>query len=290
MSSDEFSDSVDVFDAIREHVEESRYIAAKRLLDEVEDISVIPPDIPVELIELVHSQMTAIEGGDEDRWSLVKEDQDIGTYFCRPLDEEATTISVKVEATLPVSLLTAMALIHEVDLMPLWLMKNAGEMIKLLDVRKLRKPKVFDLVMYVRTQPPWPISEREQCNHYRGVDCLDEERQRVGILCHPLDDEIIPDHKPGAIRAKILEPSGFVFERVSEQVTKLRMVYTIDPWIGYVPDWLIGLFLGLIAPRILGAVQAGTEVVEREEFQERINDASNTFFVKLKQRMSQFQS
>jgi hypothetical protein len=96
------------------------------------------------------------------------------------------------------------------------------------------------------------LGEREQCNHYQGVDCLDENPRHIGILCHPLPDEVIEDSPPGITRLKVFEPSGFIFDYVTPTSTKLRMVYTVDPWIGRVPEWLISFFLGLIAPRISG--------------------------------------
>jgi len=281
--------SIDEFDVIRTHILESRYLAAKRLLDKL-DRTVIPTDIPLDEVHLVQSQMSAIEGFDdlEDRWTHLKHEDGVDTFFCRPSGSDSSILSVKVEATLDVPVMTCMSLIHEVDLFPNWMMKNTNGMVRMVDARLLRKPKVFDLVAYLRTQPPWPLSEREQCNHYRGVDYLDETPKRIGILCHPLPDEAIPDHIPGATRMKIFEPSGIIFEPISAKTTKLRIVYTIDPWMGYIPDWLIGIFLGFIAPRIIAAVQSGSEIVQSEDFQVRIQDIQSPYYSKLKLRLPDF--
>jgi hypothetical protein len=129
----EFADPVDIFDTVRDYIQGSRYLAAKRLLDDVTDKATIPTDIPIDEVDLVYSQMNTIVGLSDtaDRWTFIKSEGGVDTYFCRPDGDSSSKLSVKVEAAIDVSVMTCMSLIHEVDLFPNWIMKNAMGMVKL---------------------------------------------------------------------------------------------------------------------------------------------------------------
>lgn len=241
----------------------------------------LPSEIPFdEIKEMMHLLDKIGVLSDSSDWKQVHESPGLSTFY-RRYPDFSSQLSVKIDCTLEVCAMTLLSLIHEIDLLPLWFPTSA--FVQLLEARTVRKPSPVELVIYVRTRPPWPLQEREQCNHYKGIDCLDDGY--IAILCNSLADEIVPDAAPGAVRNIVMPPSGIIIRPVNQDHTRLEVVYTVDPRIPFVPEWLLNLVLGSIATSIVDVLKNSAAIVERDEYQTRINDPENAYYNHLRSRM-----
>eukprot|EP00238_Polyblepharides_amylifera_P004678 CAMPEP_0196583682 /NCGR_PEP_ID=MMETSP1081-20130531/44317_1 /TAXON_ID=36882 /ORGANISM="Pyramimonas amylifera, Strain CCMP720" /LENGTH=293 /DNA_ID=CAMNT_0041904637 /DNA_START=161 /DNA_END=1045 /DNA_ORIENTATION=- len=155
-----------------------------------------------------------------------------------------------IEMSIESSLTECMALAWEYDLVKTWNKFCT-------DTQKLSEPEYLHMFAYSNVWTPWPITQRQLVMKARGFDLL-EEHNCVIYLANseenaPKGSKPLPD---GAFSRTYMHcrQSGGVLIPLSPTLTRTRLLFTINPFLPSIPEWLMSTVLGKMLPWVLDMV------------------------------------
>lgn len=171
-------------------------------------------------------------------WTLVHDSDGIATYYKQ--DAGSAHVSMKVRAVMDSPVLDLVTLISEIDLLPTFITFVP------LTVVLLKEASDFCKTLQVAVDMPWPLSGRDVVIDGRGVDLLDDELGAIAIMMRELHadtyaDLAVPEPPRGYVRMGV-QQCGAMIRPLTSELTYLEAIFSVDPKLAVVPDWLINFF------------------------------------------------
>eukprot|EP01083_Nonionella_stella_P017632 49349_1 len=211
-------------------------------------------------------------------WTLLKDDQTWQTEW-QPSDQSAYE-SFRITGVGDVPLYNILAVIYEMDLIKTW-MPLCKESVTCGQVSMYCKCGL------IRTGVFWPIQDRETVLFGYGVDDLKHGKILIYFDSREDHDDAIqiPKCPKGRCRVDVLL-GGFYFERLTENTTKITVVWNMDAKINApasIINWFVGTFAGSLVSQIVNA----SKFDEESEYYKRIQSNPEVYGV-IKEKLAQY--
>jgi len=209
-------------------------------------------------------------------WDIFKDDGTWQTEW-QPSDDSEFE-SFRITGVGDVPLYNILAVIYEMDLIKTWmpLCKESTECGQL---------SLHSKCGLIRIGLFWPIQDRETILFGYGVDDL--KNGKILIYFDSRDDNPnvnIPECPKGRCRVDVFV-GGFFFERLTENTTKITVVWNCDPKMS-VPTSIINWFAGTFAGTLVSQIVKAAKFDETSEYYKRIQN-NPEFYGMIKKKLAE---
>jgi len=235
-------------------------------------------DKEIDEAETLLKEFTSTEG-----WTLIKDQGGVMTWYRN--EKSSPVYSLKSKGIMNTTAFDIVTVINEIELFPTWIPS-------VIEAKEIHQISRFRKYLYMKTDLPWPMQDRDFVIYAYGVDILD--KGKVIIILRSTTDK---EEKETPALSQLPNPpktvrghchiGGFLLELVSENSTRITMMSNGDPKLPYLPYWFLNYVTKHLAPYFFESFHKQTTKVKTKEYQEKIQNNQH-LYRELQERLDTF--